>query len=61
METLLRGIDGVSKLYIDDILVTGSILEEHLQNLDAVLTRLEEARPCLNLKKCSFCLPGSQD
>ena len=57
METLLRGLHGVSN-YIDDILVTGSTLEEHLQNLDAVLTRLEEARLRLNLKKCSFLQPS---
>ena len=57
METLLRGLHGVSN-YSDDILVTGSTLEEHLQNLDAVLTRLEEAKLHLDLKKCSFLEPS---
>ena len=53
METLLQGIDGVS-VYIDDILVTGSTLEEHLRNLEEVLHRLDEAGLHLNLTKCFF-------
>ena len=42
MENVLQGLPGVS-VYIDDILVTGKTLEDHLKNLEAVLTRLEEA------------------
>ena len=42
METLLRGIPGVS-VYMDDILVTGPSLAEHLQTLDHVLSILSEA------------------
>ena len=53
METLLQGIDGVS-VYIDDILVTGSTLEEHLRNLEEVLRRLDEAGLRVNLAKCFF-------
>ena len=30
-------------VYIDDILVTGQLEAEHLQNLHKVLTRIEEA------------------
>ena len=29
--------------YLDDILVTGTTEQEHLQNLDAMLSRLETA------------------
>ena len=53
METLLRGLKGVS-VYMDDILVTGATIEEHLQNLEAVLDRLEKAGLRLNKTKCSF-------
>ncbi len=57
METLLRDIKGVS-VYIDDILVTGSTIVEHLQTLDAVLDRLEKAGLRLNRVKCSSSNPA---
>ncbi len=57
MENLLQGIPGVL-IYLDDILVTGKTIPEHLQNLDAVLTRLEEAGVKLKQDKCSFLLPS---
>jgi len=30
-------------VYLDDILIMGAMEEEYIQNLDAVLTRLENA------------------
>ena len=39
MDNLLQGLDHIT-VYIDDILVTGKIEEEHLQTLTEVLTRL---------------------
>jgi len=56
METLLRGLKGVS-VYVDDILVTGATMEEHLANLAAVLDCLKKAGLCLNKAKCSFLSP----
>ena len=47
IETLLQSCHGVS-VYLDDILITGSIIEEHLQNLDHVLQILETAGLQLN-------------
>ena len=55
METLLRDLPGVS-VYLDDILVTGSSLQEHHTNLEHVLERLAEAGLRLNKSKCSFLL-----
>jgi len=52
METLLRSLKGCS-VY----LVTGSSTEEHLQNLEAVLERLEVAGLRLNREKCLFLKP----
>ena len=42
IESVLQGIPNVT-VYIDDILVTGSTEEEHLENLSEVLNRLEKA------------------
>jgi len=53
IEGILRGIPNVS-VYLDDILVSGKTEEEHIQRLDTVLTRLEEAGLQLKQKKCSF-------
>ena len=39
MDTLLQDIP-MTVVYLDDILVTGRCLEEHLQNLEMVLQRL---------------------
>ena len=42
MDTLLQGLRGVS-VYVDDILITGATVEEHLQNLERVLQKLQAA------------------
>ena len=51
MESILQGVPGVI-VYIDDILVSGRTVNEHLQNLDTTLTKAG-LRP-----KCSFLLPS---
>ena len=57
METLLQGIPGVC-VYLDDILVTGRTIAEHLKHLDTVLGRLQEAGMQLKKKKCAYLLPS---
>ena len=57
METVLQGIDGVC-VYIDDILVTGATDDQHLDHLDKVLKRLQEAGLKLKKDKCSYLLPS---
>ena len=44
-------------MYLDDILVTGPNEEEHLQNLQRVLQRLEEHGLKLKRGKCQFLQP----
>ena len=42
------------KIIVDDIIVIGKTREEHNQNLDAVMQRLQEINLHLNIKKCEF-------
>ena len=55
MESLLRDIPNIC-IYIDDVLVLGETEIEHLIVLEAVLSRLQEARFRLKLPKCTFML-----
>ena len=53
VDSLLQGIPNVVA-YLDDILITGRNDEEHLKNLEAVMTKLDNAGLRLKLTKCSF-------
>ena len=55
MEGFLRDIPS-TVVYLDDILVTGKTEEEHLRNLEAVMTRLEDEGLTLKKSKCEFFL-----
>eukprot|EP00731_Ephydatia_muelleri_P011873 Em0006g767a len=53
MDSILQGIAGVI-CYIDDILVTGKDDAQHLQALEQVLSRLQEAGLTIQKNKCIF-------
>ncbi len=57
METILQGISNVL-VYLDDIIITGKPLSEHLSTLRTVLESLETAGIRLKKEKCSFLLPS---
>lgn len=44
-------------VYLDDVLISGKSPQEHLRNLEEVLSRLEEAELRLQKEKCAFLLP----
>ena len=56
IDTVLQGLKHVSS-FIDDILVTGTTVEDHLHNLEEVLKRLEAANLHVRREKCFFLRP----
>ena len=56
MENLFQGCTDVA-IYLDDIIITGSTIENHLDNLDKVLNIVTKAGLKLNKDKCKFLLP----
>lgn len=56
MENLLQGIPNVV-VRVDDILVTGPTNAKHLENLERVLSKLQESGMRLNQAKCVFLAP----
>lgn len=53
MDVVVKDIPSVA-VYLDDILVTGSTVEESIENLNVVLARLEEFGLRLKKEKCEF-------
>ena len=53
MDNILQGILGVM-VYLDDILITGPTVSEHLQSLETVLDRLAKAGLHIKKNKCTF-------
>lgn len=53
MDALLQDMDGVI-CFLDDILVSGKDMQEHLNRLEKVLSRLEKSGFKLALNKCDF-------
>ena len=44
----------ICAIYLDDLIIFSSTLEEHLERLDKVLTRLKECNLKLSPKKCKL-------
>ena len=57
MDRLTSDLKGVA-VYLDDILVSGANAKEHLENLRALLQRLQEKGLRCKLEKCKFAQPS---
>ena len=57
MDTILQGVEGVA-CYIDDIIITGKTLAEHMERLEEVLKRLLRHGIHVKLSKCRFLQPS---
>ena len=53
---ILHGCDGCF-VFIDDIIVFGKTFEKHLQRLEAVFARIQEARLKIRRDKYTFAIP----
>ena len=53
MDSILQGLPQVL-CYLDDILITGASKEDHMRNLETVLSRLQEYGIRVNTSKCVF-------
>ena len=53
LESVISGLNGVVNM-IDDLFVYGSTIEEHDQNLHALLSKLESVGLTLSKEKCQF-------
>jgi Reverse transcriptase (RNA-dependent DNA polymerase) len=56
MDQVLRGLD-YCFMYLDDVLVASSTMDEHMEHLEAVFSRLRQAGLLLNREKCVFGQP----
>ncbi len=56
MEVVLaQHLGKICMVYLDDIIIHSSSLEQHFHDIQAVLDRLREAGLTINMKKCQFC------
>ena len=54
MSVVLQGCNNFATVYLDDILVFGATLEEHLGHLSIIFNKLQQHKLKLKLKKCGF-------
>lgn len=53
-KTLRKYLNNFCTTYLDDILVYSNFLEKHIEHVQKILTRLQEARLFLDIDKCEF-------
>ncbi|EGT56159.1 hypothetical protein CAEBREN_11698 [Caenorhabditis brenneri] len=53
MDKLINGLDGTSA-YLDDLIVTGSTIEEHNSRVHALMQKIQDFGFRIRMEKCSF-------
>ena len=56
MDRMITGLEGCAA-YLDDVIVTGSTLEEHNNNVQALFKRIADCGFRVRMEKCSFAKP----
>ncbi|CAS00122.1 Protein CBG27950 [Caenorhabditis briggsae] len=56
MDAMITGLDGAA-VYLDDIIITGSTIEEHNSRLKSVFKRIDDYGFRVRLEKCTFLMP----
>lgn len=56
MDSLIAGLDGCAA-YLDDVVVTGRTIEEHIANLEALFERIHQFDFRVRIEKCNFLVP----
>ena len=57
MDTILQGVEG-AMCFVDDVLISGRTLEEHLSRLTLVLQRFQKYSVRVRKEKCTFPSPS---
>lgn len=56
MGIVLKGLANICIAYLDDVIILGNTLTEHLANIEAILQRLREHNIKAEPSKCKFLL-----
>ena len=56
MDSVLRGLEGFSAAYMDDVIIYSETWEDHLRHIDQVLRRIRKAGLTLKMRKCQFAM-----
>ena len=56
MDSVLRGLEGFSAAYMDDVIIYSETWEDHLRHIDQVLQRIRKAGLTLKMRKCQFAM-----
>ena len=54
MDKVLQGTEKFTGVYLDDVVICSNEWDEHLQHIEEVLERLQQAELTIKMSKCKF-------